>query len=103
MKILNKKNKLIILTAIILLAAILRLYELDSYPVSLSWDEVAIGYNAYSIAQTGADEYSIKWPILFKSFNDYKLPGYIYLDSIFVKFLGLSGFTVRLPSALLGV
>ena len=93
---------LLIFIAIVLLAAILRLYKLNSYPVSLSWDEAAIGYNAYSISQTGADEYAIKWPILFKSFNDYKLPGYIYLDSIFIKFLGLSEFSVRLPSALLG-
>ena len=80
----------------------MRLYKLSSYPVSLSWDEVAIGYNAYSIAQTGKDEYGKKFPLLFKSFNDFKLPGYIYTDSIFVKFLGLSEFSVRLPSALFG-
>lgn len=87
---------------IIILAAILRLYKLGDYPVSLSWDEVAIGYNAFSISKTGKDEYGTKLPLLFKSFNDYKLPGYIYLDAIFVKFLGLSEFSTRLPSALFG-
>ena len=95
------KNK--ILLAILILASILRLYKLDKYPVSLSWDEVAIGYNAYSIAQTGKDEYGQKFPLLSKSFNDYKLPGYIYLDSIFIKLFGLSIFTVRLPSAISGI
>lgn len=94
------KSKLLIL--IVLVAAILRLYKLESYPVSLSWDEIAIGYNAYSIATTGSDEYGTKRPLLFKSFNDYKLPGYIYLDSIFVKYFGLSELSVRLPSAILG-
>lgn len=92
-----------ILFTIIALAAVLRLYKLDSYPVSISWDEAAIGYNAYSIAQTKRDEYGKKLPILFQSFNDYKLPGYIYLDAAVVKIFGLSNFTVRLPSALAGV
>lgn len=91
-----------ILLAIIFLAAVLRLYKLDSFPVSLSWDEVAIGYNAFSIIKTGADEYGVKWPLLFQSFNDYKLPGYIYVDALFIKFLGLSEFSVRLPSAIFG-
>lgn len=98
-----KVNERKLLIVIILLAAFLRLYKLGSYPVSLSWDEVAIGYNAFSIAQTSKDEYGSYLPVLFKSFNDYKLPGYIYLDSLFVKILGLSEFSTRVPSALLGV
>lgn len=92
-----------ILFVIIVLAAVLRLYKLSSYPVSISWDEAAIGYNAYSIAQTGRDEYGKKLPLLFQSFNDYKLPGYVYLDAAVVKVLGFSDFTVRLPSAIAGV
>lgn len=96
---LNSKFLLII---IVILAAVLRLYKLDSYPVSLSWDETAIGYNAYSIAQTGSDEYGQHWPLIFKSFNDYKLPGYVYVDAFLIKLFGLSEFTTRLPSALFG-
>lgn len=95
--------KSILLILAVLLAATLRLYKLDSYPVSLSWDEVAIGYNAYSISKTGADEYGTRWPLLFESFNDYKLPGYIYTDVLFINFFGLSEFTVRLPSAIFGI
>ena len=88
---------------VLLIAAFLRFYKLDSYPVSISWDEAAIGYNAYSIAQTGKDEYGQKFPVLFRSFNDYKLPGYIYLDALLIKIFGLSSFTTRMPSALMGV
>lgn len=95
----NNKVKLFL---IFLLALFLRLYKLESYPVSLNWDEAAIGYNAYSISQTGKDEYGIVYPLLFKSFNDFKLPGYIYLDSIVISFLGLNEFSVRLPSAIFG-
>lgn len=99
-----KKNlKTILTVAVFILAALLRLYKLGDYPISIYWDEAAIGYNAYAIAQTGADEYGRKWPLAFESFNDFKLPGYIYLDSVFVKLFGLSEFSVRLPSALAGI
>lgn len=99
----EKNLKIILIILIIATAAVLRLYRLGDYPVSIYWDEAAIGYNAYSIAQTGADEYGRKWPLAFESFNDFKLPGYIYLDSLFVKILGLSEFAVRLPSAIAGI
>lgn len=102
MKIFKNYFTVKILLVILIFAAILRFYKLGSYPVSLSWDEVAIGYNAYSISQTQKDEYGTKWPILFKSFNDFKLPGYVYIDSFFVKLFGLSAFVVRLPSVLFG-
>lgn len=97
---LGKINKPLLLITI--LALFLRVYKIGSYPVSLNWDEVAIGYNAHSLVETQKDEYSQKFPILFKSFNDYKLPGYIYLDALFIKLFGLSETTVRLPSALFG-
>lgn len=101
----NKKilgNYKIWLFFIVLLAGILRFYQIDKVPVSLYWDEVAQGYNAYSIAQTGRDEYGNFMPLLFRSFEDYKLPLNIYLIALSVKFMGLSEFTVRFPSATLG-
>ncbi len=95
------KNKLVILI-IVLFAFLLRAYNLQKVPVSLSWDEAAIGYNAYSILKTGRDEYGTRFPILFRSFNDYKLPGYIYLTVISEKLFGFTQTGVRLPSAVLG-
>lgn len=95
-------SKKILLGFIILLALFLRLYKLEQYPVSLSWDEAAIGYNAYSILTTGADEYGIKYPALFRSFSDYKLPGYIYLTALSERFFWVNEFAVRLPSVILG-
>lgn len=95
-----KINYLLIL--IFFLGILLRFIKLDSFPVSFSWDEVAIGYNAFTIAEKGIDEYGNKYPLLFKSFEDFKLPGYIYTDALFIKALGFSDFTVRLPSALSG-
>jgi len=92
----------IILFLIVGIAFILRFYRLGDYP-ALNADEAAIGYNAYSLLQTGRDEHGNPWPIHFQSFNDYKPGLYVYLVLPFVKLLGLNEWAVRTPNALLGV
>ncbi len=87
---------------ILILSAFLRLYKLGSYP-ALNADEAAIGYNAYSLIETGKDEHGNPWPIHFQSFNDYKPGLYVYLVMPFVKVLGLNEWSVRLPNAILGI
>ena len=93
----------ILFWVIIVLAAVLRLINLSHYPAGLNADEAAIGYNAYSLIQTGRDEHGIPWPIHFKSFGDYKPGLYFYLVLPFVKWLGLNIWAVRLPNALLAI
>lgn len=92
----------IFLLLVLFLGGILRLYRLDEFP-ALNADEAAIGYNAYSLLQTGRDEHGNSWPIHFQSFNDYKPGFYFYLVLPFIKFFGLNELTVRLPGALLGI
>jgi len=94
--------KKILLILIVLLAFVLRFWKLDSYP-ALNADEAAIGYNAYSLIQTGMDEHGHTWPIHFQSFNDYKPGLYFYAVLPFVKILGLNTWAVRIPGALFGV
>ena len=95
-------RKYILLTIIILLGLTLRLYHLDTRPVGFTWDEAALGYNAYSLLKTGKDEYGKILPVVFKSFGDYKPGLYIYLTVPMVKIFGLNEFSTRLPSAILG-
>lgn len=95
-------NKKLIIAAIILLAFVLRFWQLGTYP-ALNADEAAIGYNTYSLLETGKDEHGNPWPIHFQSFNDYKPGGYFYLVMPFIKFMGLTTLAVRIPGALLGV
>lgn len=90
------------LILILAIASILRLYRITELP-ALNADEAAIGYNAYSLIQTGKDEHGNPWPLHFQSFNDYKPGLYFYLVLPFVKVLGLSELAVRLPGALFGV
>src|SRR3989344_27566 len=99
----NMKNKInLLLLVIILLAAIFRIYKIDQVPPSLSWDEAANGYNAYTIANYGRDEHGKYFPAYFRSFGDDKHPIHIYLTAPFVKILGLNEFSTRLPSAVFG-
>ena len=88
---------------IILLASFLRLNSLNSVPPSASVDEVSIGYNAYSILQTGKDEYGAKFPIILRAYDDWRPALYVYLVVPFVKLFGLSVFAVRFPSVILSV
>ncbi len=97
-----KTSRLIIIT-ILIIAAFLRLYKLSSRPSFLTPDEAALGYNAYSILQTGRDEYGQFLPLVFKSFGDYKPGLYVYLTTPFVALLGINAWSVRLPAALSGV
>ncbi len=87
---------------VILIALFFRLYQLGVVPQGLTWDEAAIGYNAYSILKTGKDEFGAFLPVIFKSFGDYKPGFYIYLTVPAVAIFDLTPFAVRLPSALFG-
>ncbi len=99
----NKKFNILLFSLIFFIAVFLRFYQLNNIPPSLNWDEVSIGYNAYSISQTGRDEWGQFLPLSFRAFGDYKLPFYIYLDVPFVAFFGLNELAVRLPSLLSGI
>jgi 4-amino-4-deoxy-L-arabinose transferase-like glycosyltransferase len=88
---------------IIILAALLRLLWLPSVPPSLNWDEISMGYTAYSVANTGMDEWGEKLPLLFRSYGEWKSPVYIYILVPLVKIFGMQAWTIRLPSALAGI
>ncbi|MBI4137330.1 glycosyltransferase family 39 protein [Candidatus Roizmanbacteria bacterium] len=92
----------IIFLSIILIGFVLRFYNLDKNPPGLNWDEASIGYNAYAILKTGADEYGTRFPASIRSFDDYKPPLYVYLTIPSVALFGLNAFSVRFISALLG-
>lgn len=90
----------ILLTLICILFIFTRLYKINEIPLSVYWDEASIGYNAYSISQTGKDEWGKFLPIHFRAFGEFKLPVYIYSVVPFVKIFGLNEFSVRFPAVL---
>ncbi len=95
-------KKKLILIIIFCLAVLFRFWNLTKYPVSLSMDETAIGWNAYSILKTGHDEWGQFLPLAFKSAGDYKPPVNVYLTVPSIALFGLNEFAVRFPSAFIG-
>lgn len=91
------------LPLILSIAFILRVVALDKYPVGFTPDEASFGYDAYSLIHTGKDQWGNAWPLVLKSFGDYKAPLYAYLSMPFIALFDLTKFAVRLPNALLSV
>jgi 4-amino-4-deoxy-L-arabinose transferase-like glycosyltransferase len=88
---------------IILLAAALRLYRLGSLPNGLNQDEAVNGFDAFTIGQNLRDHHGNFLPPMLESFGDWASPLITFITVPFVKVLGLSEFSVRLPVALLGI
>jgi len=99
-----KKNlTTLALFTVVILALFLRGFNLGSL-ISPYWEEVALGYDAYSIGQTGADHHGTPWPLVaFESFGDWKPSGYFYFAAASIKLFGLTVFSIRLPSMLAGL
>lgn len=90
------------LVAIFLLALLLRFWNLSAYPEAVDEDELAQGYNAFTLLKNGTDEYGNKFPLYFESAGDYKYPLYSYLTTIPVALFGLNETTTRSTHALAG-
>lgn len=98
-----KKIKILLFAGILILALVLRFYKLGEVPPSISWDEAAVGYNAWTILHWGKDEWGRSLPLSFKSFEDDKHPLHIYLTVPTIKVFGLNEMGVRASSAIFGV
>lgn len=97
------KKEIYLFLGVLLLGFLLRFAFLAQIPPELNRDEVSVGFNAYSLLKTGKDEHGRgPWPLVFRAFGDYKIPGYIYLVVPLIKLFGLNAFSVRLPAALFG-
>jgi len=87
---------------IIILSFFLRFYKVTENPPALNWDEVSIGYNAYSILKTGRDEWGKFLPIHFKAYGEYKLPVQIYASIPGIAVFGLNELGVRITPVVYG-
>ncbi|MFH1742271.1 MAG: glycosyltransferase family 39 protein, partial [bacterium] len=92
-----------ILTAILLCAAFLRVACLEDAPPGFFQDEAATGYDAYCLATSGENRHGQFLPVFFNSFGDYEEGLHRYLIVPFIGLFGLSVWSVRVVSAVLGV
>ncbi len=92
----------LILVIILIATFFLRFYRATEIPPSLNWDEVSIGYNAFSVLKTGKDEWGVSFPVHFKSYGEYKLPLQIYASIPGIYFFGLNELGVRIMPIVYG-
>ena len=94
------KPKLFLLTLILVLAAFLRLYQLNSFPPALFSDEVDAGYQAMVFNHYGTDYFGNMFPVHFHSFSDWRTSADIYAIALCQKLFVSPELSVRLPSAI---
>jgi 4-amino-4-deoxy-L-arabinose transferase-like glycosyltransferase len=75
---------------LVALAAGLYFLRVPTDPPGFSIDESSICYNAWTISQTGQDEYGLTWPLFFRAFGEFKSPTMIYLLAAFFRLAGPS-------------
>jgi len=93
---------LLVVGATVLIALIMRVYNLTGNPPGFFCDEASIGYNAYLVLHTGADQWGVHFPVYFRAFGEYKNPVFIYASLPLVALFGLDPLATRLTAALFG-
>ena len=100
----SAKTANIILCVIMLLAAAIRLFGLDTVPAGLQQDEASMGYDAYAIAKFGVDRNGFRYPVYPITWGcGGGSPLMIYINIITIKLFGTGVVKLRLLPAVLGV
>lgn len=87
----------LVLAAIVVVGALLRLPGLTSAPPGLNQDEACNAWNAWCLLQTGRDEWGEPWPVFcMRAMGEYRSTLYAYVLVPFQAVGGLNVWTTRL-------
>ena len=92
----------IMICIILIIGFFVRIYGISEHPNGLNVDEASIGYEAYSIMNYGIDRNGKTYPVFLEAWGSGQNALYAYLIMPFIKFFGLSTFSVRFPIAIIG-
>ena len=98
MKILKNNFALILL---LLISFLIRFYKINN--LSLFSDEIDVGYQAFSLSQTGRDYKGNFLPFYIQSLTESRAPLLIYLTIPGIKIFGLTSLGVRIAPIVFGV
>lgn len=93
---------LILVIGLTLVGFLLRFIGQPTIPQGFHRDEAGIAYSAYSILQTGRDEWGRFLPLHFKALGDYPPGIYNYLVAVSMLLVGYGELAERLPAILAG-
>jgi 4-amino-4-deoxy-L-arabinose transferase-like glycosyltransferase len=85
------------------LGFILRFLHFGNIPAGFHGDEASIGYEAFSILETGADRWGNKLPAYFLSWGSGQNTLYGYLTIPFIYVFGLNELSIRLLAGVTGI
>ncbi|KGE19450.1 glycosyltransferase family 39 protein [Paenibacillus wynnii] len=91
------------LVVLFLSGAAIRILYIGSIPGGLNQDEASIGYDAFAILHYGIDRNGIHLPIHLISWGSGQNALYAYLSMPFILVFGLTPFSVRAVSLLMGL
>jgi len=99
-------NRLYWLAFVLIMAAgvFVRCYRFVELPIGINQDGLMAGVEGYCLMRDGTDQYGTSWPTYFKAWGFSQMSTlYSYLLIPFLRFLGLSKFTLRLPMLLVSL
>ena len=97
----KKKPVLISMILVFAIGLFVRVIAFEKYPIVNDFDEVATGYDAWSVVNYGVDRYGMSLPVHFVARGSGQNALYAYLAMPFIKLFDLSLFSVRLPAVLI--
>ena len=103
MKVRNPTLTAILLLALVAVGAGTRMVALEKVPPGFAPDEATNGYDAYCLLKTGRDQHGYYLPLVMRSFNDYRMPLFIYSIVPFIGLFSLNVNSVRMASAFWGI
>ena len=95
--------EIIIVSLIFILALFLRTYQLGEIPKGIHIDEAGMAYDAFCLGNFGVDRYLNRFPVYLLNYGAGQSALYAYLAAIFVKFLGIQTYVIRIPAVLLNM
>lgn len=88
----------------LLLGIAVRLYRFGELPHGVNIDEAYAGVEAYCLSMGGTDQYGTSWPTYFEAWKTAQMSTlYSYILMLFVKGMGLTIVTLRLPMVLTSI
>ena len=92
------------LISIVLVAFVLRIFNIEKLPLGVWQDEASFGYNAYCISETGRAANGDFLPFFFDAWGstEYSNGAFYYLLVPLIKIFGSTIFTLRLATCVIG-
>ena len=91
-----------LLALLLALSALFRGFSITSVPPELFGDEIDVGYQAFSLYQTGRDLYNQPFPTYLHSLSEWRMPALMYFTVPTIAAFGTSEVGVRLPQVIFG-